>query len=221
MIRTVLFDLDGTILDTNELIFRSFEYAWERKGWPMITREKLTPYMGGKLHDMFRETAGVTLDAEVDELIALYREYNWAHHDELVRGFPNAREVMAELRAAGIRMGVVTTKIRKTSEMGLALCEMAEFVEAIVSLDDVEHAKPHPEPVLKALIAMDADPATTIMVGDSSGDLLAARAAGVRSVAVGWSIKSKEDLMRCEPDYWIDDIRELLDIVGAAGVERT
>ncbi len=220
MIRTVLFDLDGTILDTNELIFRSFEHVWERKGWPMITREKLTPHMGGKLHDMFRATASVALDAEVEELIALYREYNWAHHDELVRGFPHAREVMDALQASGVRMGVVTTKIRKTSEMGLALCGMAEFIGTIVSLDDVEHAKPHPEPVLKALAAMNADPAETIMVGDSAADILSARAAGVRSVAVGWSIKRKEDLMRCEPDYWIDDIRELLDIVGAAEDER-
>ncbi|HZG55286.1 pyrophosphatase PpaX [Paenibacillus sp.] len=216
MIRTVLFDLDGTILDTNELIFRSFEYVWERKGWPMISRETLTPYMGNKLHDMFRETAGMSGDEDVEELIGLYREYNWAHHDALVRGYPHVVEVMAELRGAGVRMGVVTTKIRKTSEMGLKLCGMDGFIEHIVSLDDVTHAKPHPEPVQKALAAMGAAPEETLMVGDSAGDLLAARAAGVRSAAVAWSIKSKEDLMRCEPDYWIEDIRELPAIVSRA-----
>jgi len=220
MIRTVLFDLDGTILDTNELIFQSFEYVWERKAWPTITRERLTPYMGGKLHDMFRETAGVETDEDIAELISLYREYNWAHHDELVRGFPNVREVLAELRAGGVRMGVVTTKIRKTSEMGLALCGLSEFFETLVTIEDVANAKPHPEPVRKALAAMGADAESTLMVGDSAADLLSARAAGVRSVAVGWSIKRKEDLMRCEPDYWIDDIRELLGIVGLAEVER-
>jgi pyrophosphatase PpaX len=213
MIRTVLFDLDGTILDTNELIFRSFEYAWERKGWKHITREQLTPYMGGKLHDMFREVAEAD-EAGVEELIGLYREFNWAHHDELVRAYPYVREVMSQLAAAGIRMGIVTTKIRKTSEMGLALCKLDEFIETIVSLDDVEFAKPHPEPVLKALERMGADPETTVMIGDSTGDLLAAHAAGVRSIAVGWSIKSREELNQCKPDYWVDDIRELLSIVG-------
>ncbi|MCI3926935.1 pyrophosphatase PpaX [Paenibacillus sp. TRM 82003] len=215
MIRTVLFDLDGTILDTNELIFRSFEYAWERKGHTNVTREMLTPYMGGKLTDMFREVTGAN-EAEVEELIGLYREYNWAHHDELVKAYPHVNEVMGTLQAAGIRMGVVTTKIRKTSEMGLRLCGLDGYIETIVSLDDVVHAKPHPEPVLKALAAMGADPATTIMIGDSKGDLLAARAADVRSIAVGWTIKSRDELNRCEPDYWIEDMRDLLPIVGVS-----
>lgn len=213
MIRTVLFDLDGTILDTNELIFRSFEYAWARKGHTDVSREKLTPYMGGTLTDMFREVTGVG-DAEVEELIGLYREFNWAHHDELVTAYPHVNEVMGALQAAGVRMGVVTTKIRKTSEMGLKLCGLDGYIETIVSLDDVQHPKPHPEPVLKALDAMRADPATTVMVGDSKGDLLAARAAGVRSIAVGWTIKSREELNRCEPDYWIEDMKDLLPIVG-------
>jgi pyrophosphatase PpaX len=213
MIRTVLFDLDGTILDTNELIFQSFEYAWERKGLKEITREQLTPYMGGKLTDMFREVTGAD-ETEVEELIGLYREFNWAHHDELVQAYPYVCEVMGRLAASGIRMGVVTTKIRKTSEMGLRLCGLSEFIETIVSLDDVVHAKPHPEPVLKALAHMGADPATTVMVGDSTGDLLAARAAGVRSIAVGWTIKKREELDRCKPDYWIEDFRELTGIIG-------
>jgi len=214
MIRTVLFDLDGTILDTNELIFRSFEYAWTQKGWTHVTREQLTPYMGGKLTDMFRLVTGAG-EAEVEELIRLYREYNWAHHDELVCSFPYVRETMEELRRAGVRMGVVTTKIRKTSEMGLKHCGLEQFIETIVSLDDVVHAKPHPEPVLKALSLMKADPATTIMVGDSKADLLAARDAGVRSVAVGWTIKRRDELEACRPDYWIEDMRELPALVGA------
>jgi len=220
MIRTVLFDLDGTILDTNELIFRSFEYVWERKGWTMVTRERLTPFMGGKLHDMFRETAGVATDEEVEELIGIYREYNLKHHDALVKPFPHAKETMDQLRSLGVRMGVVTTKIRKTSEMGLKLCGLYEYMETIVTLDDVMNAKPHPEPVLKAVAALGADAASTLMVGDSAADLLAARAAGVRSAGVAWSIKSKEHLMRCGPDYWIESLRELPSIIGAGAVEE-
>jgi pyrophosphatase PpaX len=212
MIRTVLFDLDGTILDTNELIFRSFEYVWEHKGLTGITRDQLTPYMGGTLDEMFREVTGAD-GAGVEELIRLYREFNWAHHDELVSAFPYVQEVMAELHGAGIRMGVVTTKIRKTSEMGLLHCGLDAYIETIVSLDDVLHAKPHPEPVLQALAKMGAEASTTVMVGDSTCDLLSAREAGVRSVAVGWSIKSREELDACKPDYRIGDIRELLDIV--------
>lgn len=220
MIRTVLFDLDGTILDTNELIFRSFEYVWARKGLTDITREQLTPYLGDTLHNIFRETIGAN-EAESEELIGLFREYNWAHHDELVCTFPYVREVMAELQAAGIRMGIVTTKIRKTSEMGLRHCGLESFIETIVSLDEVTHVKPHPEPVLLAIAQMGADPATTIMVGDSTGDLLSARGAGVRSVAVGWSMKSKEKLMNCRPDYWLEDFRDLRDIVGiSSGTAR-
>lgn len=217
MIRTVLFDLDGTILDTNELIFRSFEHAWKRKGLPVVPRDRLAPHMGGKLHDMFREAGGVRLEQDIEELIGFYREYNWAHHDELVCGFPHALDAMKELSAAGVRLGVVTTKIRMTSEMGLKLCGMYDLMECIVSLDDVTHAKPHPEPVQKAVTAMGVLPDETLMVGDSPGDILSARAAGVRSAAVAWSIKSKQELMRCEPDYWIEDIRELPKLVAESG----
>lgn len=215
MIRTVLFDLDGTTLDTNELIFRSFEYVWERIG-ANVTREQMLPYMGDKLHKMFHAVAEDVSDEEMDELIGMYREYNWAHHDELVCAFPYVREVMAELRAAGIRMGAVTTKIRKTAEMGLRHCGLAPFIETLVSLDDVTNEKPHPEPVLMALERLGTTAEETIMVGDSRADLLAARAAGVRSAAVGWSLKSKEELMSYHPDYWLNDIRELPGIIGIA-----
>lgn len=214
MIRTVLFDLDGTILDTNELIFRSFEHVWQRLDYD-VTREKMVPYMGGKLHDMFRDLTG-TDDAGAEEMIRIYREYNLAFHDELVVAFPHVKEVLGRLSEAGIRMGVVTTKIRKTSEMGLKLCGLFDFMETLVTLDDVNKAKPDPEPVLLALKRMGANAAETVMVGDSPGDILSAKGAGVASVAVGWTLKSKEELMQYEPNYWIDDLRELLPIVGLA-----
>ncbi len=215
MINTVLFDLDGTILDTNELIFRSFEYVWERKGINPITRAQLVPYMGAKLYDIFKETTGAT-DAGVEELIRIYREYNFAHHDELVKPFPYVAETMSHLHDNGIRMGVVTTKIRLTSELGLKHCDLDRFIETIVSLDDVIHAKPHPEPIITALRRMDVKASEVVMVGDSAGDLIAAHRAGVQSVAVGWSIKSKEELQRCNPNYWIHDMRDLPQLVGVA-----
>jgi pyrophosphatase PpaX len=218
-IRTVLFDLDGTILDTNELILRSFEHVWERLGYRNLTREQLYPHMGGKLTEMFGATTGAG-EADMEEMIRLYREYNFAHHDELVRAFPHVDEVLAGLRRAGIRIGVVTTKIRKTTEMGLKLCKLDGYIETLVTLDDVSQAKPHPEPVLTALKRMGAAKEETLMVGDSAGDLISARDAGVRSVLVSWTLKNLEELKRHEPDYVIDDIRELLAIVGLAGDGR-
>lgn len=210
MTRTVLFDLDGTLLNTNELIFRSFEYVWEKQGRENIAREMMVPYMGAKLYDMFRELTGGD-DAAIQEMIRLYREFNWENHDELVDMFPGVKETLHELREAGIRMGIVTTKIRKTTDMGLKLCGIDGYFDAIVTLDDVTHAKPHPEPVLQALKQLGAEPASAMMVGDSPADILAARAAGVRSIAVGWSLKS---LREYAPDVSIKHMHELLDVAG-------
>ncbi|WP_199621578.1 pyrophosphatase PpaX [Paenibacillus alkalitolerans] len=215
MIRTVLFDLDGTILDTNELIFRSFEYVWERLDRRDMNRDKLVPYMGGKLDEMFGELTGAD-EAGVELMIRLYREFNLANHDELVQAFPHVEEVLRELQRAGIRMGVVTTKIRKTSEMGLKLCKLDGYIETIVSLDDVRRPKPDPEPVLQALEKLGAEAATTLMVGDSPGDVLSAKAAGVATAVVGWTLKGREEMNKYEPDYWIGDMRDLLGIAGLA-----
>ncbi len=146
MIKVVLFDLDGTIINTNELILETFMHVLKGITPIEYTRENLIPHMGRPLIDQFRNFTG---KQEVDEYIQAYREYNVSRHDELVTEFPMVKETMSELQKAGVRMGIVTSKVRKTTHMGLKLCGLDGFVETIVTVEDVTDPKPHPEGILK------------------------------------------------------------------------
>lgn len=215
MINTILFDLDGTIIDTNELIISSFLHIMKGKTPQPLTRQLIIPHMGGTLENQLQAFSGLT---EVSGLVKEYRAYNTLHHDDMVKPFPNVLEVVKTLHEQGIKLGVVTTKIRPSSIRVLEMFDLISYMGSIVTLDDVEHPKPHAEPVLKAIQELDADPAHTLMVGDSSFDILAAKAAGVQSAGVAWSLKGEETLRGYNPDFMIKDMTDLLNLV-AQGTE--
>lgn len=210
MIECVLFDLDGTIVNTNELIIGSFMHALKENNLPPITREQIIPHMGTTLQQQISAFSGLE-DTSVLELS--YRAYNNLHHDELIDSFPNVNETMEELSRRGIRLGIVTTKIRPTTLKALEMFDLLKYMETIVTVNDVTHPKPHAEPVLTAVRNLGVDPQRTLMVGDSTVDILSAKAAGVRVAAVSWSLKGEETLRKYEPDYIIHDMKDLYEIV--------
>jgi len=211
MKHTVLFDLDGTIIDTNELIIQSFLHTFAGLTPEPLTRDHIIPNMGRSLVDQMEFFSGRD---KVDDLILKYRTYNIEKHDELVTEFPGVRETLGKLHAAGIKMGIVTSKVRITSEMGLKLCGLYDFFDTIVTVEDVAKPKPDPEGIRKALRELGSAADGALMVGDSHYDIEAAQNAGIPVAAVAWSLKGLEYLNRYSPTYIIDDIRELLPIVG-------
>ncbi|EGL14466.1 MULTISPECIES: pyrophosphatase PpaX [Paenibacillus] len=211
MKHTVLFDLDGTILDTNELIIQSFLHALEGKTPELFTRDNIIPHMGRPLIEQLQFFSGLD---EVTDLLTLYRSYNLKHHDELVRPFPYVKEVLAKLHAYGVKIGVVTSKIRLTTMLGLELCELLPYIQSIVTVDDVTNAKPDPEGIRKALHELGSTAEEAVMVGDSHYDIEAAKAAGVEAVAVNWSLKGQAYLEQYHPEHMIADMRELYMIFG-------
>jgi pyrophosphatase PpaX len=213
-IRTMLFDLDGTILDTNELIITSFVESLKGIVPAGFGRDHIIPSMGQPLIDQLKLFSGLD---EVDHLVSAYREINLRLHDEYVKPFEQVKEVLEQLHRNGIKLGVVTTKMRLTTEKGLKFVGIFDYMDAIVTIDDVVNAKPHPEPVLKAMELLGADPATTLMLGDSTVDIKSAVAAGAAAVGVAWSLKGGQILREAGADYVIDDMRELL---AFAGLER-
>lgn len=207
---TVLFDLDGTIIDTNDLILQSFLYTLEHYFPGKYTKEDVLPYMGQTIFEQMERYGGKEL---MNELAAHYREYNVRVHDELVTEFPHVAEVIPKLAAMGIQLGVVTSKRNKTAMMGLRLFDLERYMKVVVTYESTEEHKPHPAPVLLALEELDADPARTIMVGDSEYDILAGKRAGVATAGVAWSLKGEAYLQQFEPDYILRDMREILTIV--------
>lgn len=214
MIKTVLFDLDGTILNTNELIVASFLHTLEGETEKRYTREDIVSNFGRSLIDQLREYTG---QEDVERFIQKYRAYNISRHDDLIAEFPNVREVLDKLARGGIKLGVVTSKVRRTTLMGLERFSMKEHMGSIITVDEVSEPKPSPEGIRKAMAELGADPATTLMVGDSQYDLLAAKAAGVRVAAVAWSEKGLDFLNQFGPDYVIQDMRDLLELCGIEG----
>lgn len=217
-ITTVLFDLDGTIIDTNELIIQSFFHALKGVVPASFGREHIIPSMGQPLTMQLQEFSG---RQDVATLTQAYREYNHLKHDEMVSLFPDVAEVVARLHGAGIRLGIVTTKMRATTIRALELLGLHKYMETIVSLDDVEHAKPHPEPVAKAIQALGVEPSETLMVGDSSVDMKSAIAAGAIPIGVAWSLKGEEHLFETGAAHMLHNMNELLILCGieTEGVE--
>ncbi|MFU1795325.1 pyrophosphatase PpaX [Paenibacillus azoreducens] len=206
MIDTILFDLDGTIIDTNELIITSFMHVLEKHSLKPLTREQIIPKMGATLEQQLQHFSGM---GDITALMATYRSYNDEHHDAMVRLFPGVEEVVKQLHAKGIRLGVVTTKNKPGTIRVLEMFDLQKYMGAVVTLNDVDHPKPHAEPVLKAVEKIGSEPSRTLMVGDSPMDILSAKAAGVQSAGVAWSLKGEDVLTEYKPDYMLQDIRDL------------
>ncbi|BBI31095.1 pyrophosphatase PpaX [Cohnella abietis] len=214
-ITTVLFDLDGTIIDTNELIIQSFLHALKGVVPESFGREHIIPSMGQPLTMQLQQFSGQN---DVALLTQAYRDYNHLRHDEMVSLFAGVAHVVPRLHHAGIRLGIVTTKMRATTIRALDLLGLHTYMETIVTLDDVEHAKPHPEPVAKAIQALGSNPAETLMVGDSSVDMESAIAAGAIPVGVAWSLKGEEHLFKSGAAHMLHEMNELLVLCGIEGV---
>ncbi|WP_191560108.1 pyrophosphatase PpaX [Metabacillus idriensis] len=209
-INTVLFDLDGTLINTNDLIIESFLHTLNLYYPNKYGREDVLPFLGPTLHETF-----VKMDPlRVDEMIAVYRKFNHDQHDALVTQFETVYETVQTLHEKGYKLGIVTTKIRQTVNMGLKLTGLDQFFETVVTLDDVEHAKPHPEPVLLALKQLESLPEEAIMVGDNHHDIDSGKAAGTKTAGVAWTIKGIQHLEQFKPDYMLHRMSDLLNVLG-------
>jgi pyrophosphatase PpaX len=156
------------------------------------------------------------LDAEKAELLLeAYRAHHEEHHDALIGEFPGVDEALARLRTAGVRVVVVTSKRRRSVEMALEKFPGLDLVvDRFVTMEDTERHKPDPEPLLKGLELMGGIPKEqAAYVGDSPFDVQAAKAAGLRSVAVSWGAFSEDTLREAEPDHLVSDIDAAVDVL--------
>lgn len=207
-IRTVLFDLDGTLIDTNQLIHASFVHTFNRYNLT-FTDEEIMNFNGPPLVDTFYKID----PARADEMVATYREHNHQVHDDYVKIFPKVMETLEQLSRMKVKLGVVTTKMKPGVELGLKGTGIDHFFDSVITLNDVNNSKPHPEPVWKAMEALDAEAKTTLMVGDNYHDIEAGKNAGVRTAAVAWSQKGKDRLLTYNPTYMLEEMTDILDYV--------
>ena len=210
-IRTVLFDLDGTLIDSVRLILDSYHHTLAAHGLPPRTDDEWLAGVGTPLTAQFAAW-GHDPDT-LQALIATYREYNLKHHDRMVTVYPGVVDVVRTLKEEGVATGLVTSKNRTGAVRGLTLVRLEALMDVLVCADEVENPKPHPEPVEKAVRLLDADLGATVYVGDSIHDMHSGRAAGVRTAAVLWGPFGRSHLEGAQPDYWLERPEDLLTLV--------
>lgn len=211
-LRTVLFDLDGTLADSVRLILDSYHHTLEVHRLPARTDDYWLAGLGTPLTAQFAPWAGD--DGVMAAMIATYRDYNLRHHDGQVSPYPGVVAMVRAVRAAGLRTGLVTSKNRSGALRGLRVIGLEDTMEAVVGADDVQHAKPHPEPVHKALAVLCEEPANAVFVGDSLHDMESGRAAGTRTAAVLWGPFDRTHLEPSAPDHWLEQPDDLLRLLG-------
>jgi pyrophosphatase PpaX len=201
----VLFDLDGTLVDTVPFILEAVRHAFDGYGTCPTDAE----WIAGIGTPLRLQLGSFARPEDVEELFERYRGYWIAHHDERTRAFPGALEVVATLAGAGHPIGVVTAKIEHGAYRTLRHTGLLPYVGAVVGADSCANAKPHPEPVLLALSQLGRPPSDAILVGDSPHDIAAARAAGARAVAALWGACGRDVLAAAGAERFLEDVREV------------
>jgi pyrophosphatase PpaX len=207
----VLFDLDGTVVDSGAIILASLRHATQTVLGETIPDERLLATVGGSgLASQMRD-----FDPDrVDELVRVYTEHNTPLHAELA-ACDGMLDLLEDLKAEGRRLGIVTAKRRKTVQLAFETVPIGHLFDVVVAGDETDRQKPHPEPLLRALAQLEARAGTAAYVGDSPFDIQAAKAGGLTAVAATWGrIHDRERLEQEEPDHIVETAEELRGVLG-------
>lgn len=212
-IRAVLYDFDGTLADSTELIMRCYRHTMRTHLGDVPADELWLSGFGTTLESQMQRFARSA--DEVEAMLDTYREHQSLIHDELLRPFPGAAETVAELQRRGYGLAIVTSKRRRVAMRGMELCGLVSHFDVIVTPEDVTEAKPHPEPVLFALEKLGVAPHEALFVGDSPHDVAAGRAAGTRTAAALWGPFALETLQAAAPDAFLREQRDVLRLLNS------
>jgi phosphoglycolate phosphatase len=209
-IKGVIFDLDGTLIDSFEAIYLSFRYTYENLGLTPLSYEAVKGVIGYGLNQSFRDLLG---EARVPEAIRLFRE----KYEEIFRSHTHllvdARTVLEGLHGRGTKLAVATNKLGRFAREIFRHFEMDGLFAAIVGDQDVLQNKPHPEMLIRVLKEMGLPKETVIFVGDSGIDVQTGKNAGVRVFAVPTGLATREDLEKAQPNRILNRLRDLFDHV--------
>ena len=210
-IKAVLFDLDGTLADTEELILASFRYATKTVLGRDIPDEELRAKIGQPLTVQMWDWADGSQEVH-DALFDTYLEHNERVHSQLIKSFPDTVRALEALRAAGLPLGIVTSKRSENARRAMQSTGIEGYFECLVAPDTFPAHKPEPGPVLHGCELLGTSPDECIYIGDSPYDLQAGRGAGCTTVAALWGMFDRDVLLAERPDFAIESLSELVPI---------
>jgi pyrophosphatase PpaX len=204
----VLFDIDGTLLDTTQFIQQAFFHSLKTNGGPNVTVAEIKAVVGKPLPDCYQilyPTGDVATLCETHDSFQMKNLH-------LSVPFQNTIKVLNELIKAEMKIAAVTSRPRHTSEKILVEADMIKYFDTFVFADDVENHKPHPEPLLKALHTLNIAPENAVMIGDTSADVGAGKNANTKTIGVTYGFHGQK-IRESMPDFVVDDIEEILNII--------
>lgn len=206
----VLFDLDGTVVDSVELIISSFQHATREVLGREFTREETIQGIGKPL----REQMVALSPGHADDLVRSYQVFNHREHDRMLTLYDGVKTLLIGLRDAGVKLGLVTSKSRRVTQMAFDLTGIEALFDETVCAEDTPRNKPLPDPLILCVERLGVPAQRSVYVGDSPFDIQAAHAAGLESIGVTWGVFSEEVLAAEKPGKLVHTISELADVLG-------
>jgi len=210
MIKAVIFDLDGTLIDTNDLILDTFQHVIKECLGRVPTVDELHQVYGKTLD----EQMGFFSMERSQELVASYKVYYRSHMDERTHLFEGVKSLLDKLFTKGIQMAAVTNKGSRGVQHAFDKFDLGKYFVAAITADDVVKGKPDPEGILTALQQLGVTAEEALFVGDSHSDILAAKGAGVKSVLVGWTFFHEDHYATFEADFVIEKPMDLMGLIA-------
>ncbi len=209
-IEAVLFDVDGTLLDTREFIYQAYKHTLRAHGLSAISLDEIVHVMnmGKSLQESYHYFS--PLD-DLSKLCETHRSFQ-TQHLSLVVPFPNTQETLKKLRDAGVKIAAITTRSKRTSVKTLEISGIVGYFDVIISGEDVEMSKPHPEGLLKALKCLNIQPEKAVMVGDTEADIIAGKGARIKTIGVSYGFQGPK-IVESKPDFILDDIADVIPLV--------
>ncbi|MEM4643809.1 MAG: HAD-IA family hydrolase [Candidatus Methanomethylicaceae archaeon] len=217
VVKGIVFDLDGTLVDSVDSIWRASDYVLRSNGYRGLDREDVVKVMGKTIFDLFLSVEPRLSPQEQHKLFEEYRRtyMNFIEHTKLI---PKVREVLLFLRSRRLKMAVVTTKSRENAEKILSFFGIRSFFDLVIGFEDVREHKPSAEPIMRAAEGLGLQASELVVVGDTEVDIRAGREAGALTVAVKTGVTPLEKIIAESPNFLIESVSDLPEVLMRNGI---
>lgn len=209
-----IFDFDGTLGDTSDCVVASFQGALKQNNLPVADRQEIVHYMGISLPEVFKRlTNHQHNDEQYGKLVDNYRSLYRTYLTQKTKAFPYTKEILKHIKDNGGMCTIATSKKTEFATLSCEFLELHPYIDLYIGDDKVQNKKPHPEMIEYTLSHLNVDPKNALMIGDATTDIEMGKAAGIDTMAVTWGAHSREALAALQPDYTIDNMRQLTEFI--------